>query len=213
MMLRITCLLALLAAAGSAAAQPPTVETIPIRDGLYLLQGRGGNVLASVGGDGVLLVDSDYENYQPAYLEAVEALGAEAVRFLINTHWHGDHTGGNKAWGGTGSVIMAHDNVRLRMSTRQDMKMFNRVVEPSPVAAWPLVTYENSLALHVNGQTVEVQHYPAGLQRIADIEGGAHRCPGRGDHLLAFLRHGQRVGPWGAREFRDHGARSPQGED
>ena len=162
MMPRLAWMGGLLTFALTAYAQPPTVETTAIRDGLYLLQGRGGNVLASVGDDGVLLVDTDFGNYQPAYLEAVRGLDADGVRFVINTHWHGDHTGGNAAWGESGSVVMAHDNVRLRMSTRQENKLFKRVTEPSPAAALPLVTYADSLALHANGETVEVQHYPSG---------------------------------------------------
>ena len=157
---RLCCGLLLISA--SVWSQPPTVESTEIRDGLYLLQGRGGNVLASMGEDGVMLVDSDYSNYQPAYLEAVKALGADSVRFVINTHWHGDHSGGNAAWGDSGSLILAHDNVRLRMSTRQENKLFKRVTEPSPRSAWPLVTYADSLALHINGETVEVRHYPTG---------------------------------------------------
>lgn len=140
----------------------PSVATTPIADGLYLLQGRGGNVVASVGDDGVLLIDDDYAPYQPAYRDAIEALGADGVRFLVNTHWHGDHTGGNAAWGESGSVIMAHDNVRGRLSTRQESKSRGRVTEPSPPSAWPLVTFADSLALHVNGETVEVRHYPQG---------------------------------------------------
>ncbi len=142
--------------------QEPTVSVTPIKDGLYLLQGRGGNVVASQGDDGMLLVDDDYPQYQPAYQQAVKALGADGVRFIVNTHWHGDHTGGNAAWGESGSVILAHDNVRRRLSSRQDIKAFNRVVEPSPASAWPLVTFADSLALHVNGETVEVQHFPRG---------------------------------------------------
>lgn len=161
-MFKCICIVGCLLLGSAAFAQPPSVETQEIGDGLYLLKGRGGNVLASVGADGVLLVDSDYGNVQPAYLDAVKALDADAVRFLVNTHWHGDHTGGNTAWGESGSVILAHDNVRLRLSTRQENKLFGRVTEPSPAAAWPLVTYGDSLALHINGQTVEVKHYPAG---------------------------------------------------
>ncbi len=155
-------LILLMVAVAAHGQDTPTVTTTPIKDGLYLLQGRGGNVMASTGSDGVLLVDDDYPQYQPAYLEAVQALGYDGVRFIINTHWHGDHAGGNAAWGESGSVILAHDNVRQRLSTRQDMKLFKRVVEPAPRSAWPLVTYEDSLALHVNGETVEVKHYPQG---------------------------------------------------
>ncbi|MBT4520731.1 MAG: MBL fold metallo-hydrolase, partial [Halieaceae bacterium] len=83
-------------------------------------------------------------------------------RYLINTHWHGDHTGGNKFWGERGVVIIAHDKVRARMSTRQEMPALGRVVEASPSAALPVVTFEDSLALHFNDEDIEIQHYRAG---------------------------------------------------
>ena len=145
-----------------ALAQKPEVKITPLKDSLYLLQGRGGNVVASLGDDGVLMIDNDFANYRPAYQAALDSLGDAEVRFVINTHWHGDHTGGNAGWGESGSVILAHDNVRQRLSTTQVNKFFDRTTEASPAAAWPLVTYADSLALHVNGDTVEVQHYPAG---------------------------------------------------
>ena len=143
-------------------AQQPEVKITPLKDSLYLLQGRGGNVVASLGDDGVLMIDNDFANYRPAYQAALDSLGDAEVRFVINTHWHGDHTGGNAGWGESGSVILAHDNVRQRLSITQVNKFFDRTTEASPAAAWPLVTYADSLALHVNGDTVEVQHYPAG---------------------------------------------------
>lgn len=143
-------------------AQDLVVKTTKIEAGFYLLQGRGGNVLASLGDDGLLLIDSDYGNYASAYQDAVNALGQEQVKYLINTHWHGDHTGSNAYWGDQGSLIFAHDNVLARMSTRQENKLFNSVTEPSPRSAWPVVTYEDSLALHFNGDIVEAQHYPTG---------------------------------------------------
>ena len=144
------------------AAQNPVVKTTKIEEGFYLLQGRGGNVLASRGDDGLLLIDSDYGNYASAYQDAVNTLGQGKVKFLINTHWHGDHTGSNAYWGEQGSLIVAHDNVLARMSTRQENKFFGRVTEPSPRAAWPVVTYGDSLALHFNGDILEAQHYPSG---------------------------------------------------
>ena len=140
----------------------PGVRTSALSDTLYLLQGRGGNVVASVGGDGVLMIDDDYGQMVAAYQAALDALDAAAPRFVINTHWHGDHTGGNAHWGGKGAVIMAHHNVRERMSTRQDNKFFGRVTEPSPAAAWPVVTYGDASALHFNGDTLDIQHYPTG---------------------------------------------------
>ena len=153
---------AALATSALAEEQAPTVAVTPIKDGLYLLKGRGGNVVASLGDDGVLLVDDDYAPYQPAYAEAIHELGGDGARFVVNTHWHTDHSESNAAWAETGSVIVAHENVRQRLSTRQEMKSRNRVVEASPPAAWPLVTYADAVAIHVNGETVEVQHFPRG---------------------------------------------------
>ena len=140
----------------------PSVKTTPLTGNLYLLKGRGGNVVASVGEDGILLVDADYGEYASAYQSALSDIfdGEAKASYVINTHWHGDHVGGNAYWGERGAVIMAQSNVYSRMSTRQEMKAFNRVVEPSPKAALPVVTYGDAIALHFNGDDVEVQHAP-----------------------------------------------------
>lgn len=132
---------------------------------LHLLQGQGGNVIASVGEDGVLIIDDDYTNYAPAYAGVLDELaggGKGTPRFVLNTHWHFDHTGGNAYWGERGAVIVAHDNVYARMSTRQEMKAMDRVMEPSPRPALPVVTYADAVALRFNGSTIEAQHYPRG---------------------------------------------------
>jgi cyclase len=168
-------------------AQPPSVETTPIKGSLHLLQGRGGNVVVSVGADGVAMIDSDYGNYAPAYEAALKALGGDRPRYLINTHWHGDHTGGNAYWGERGSVIMAQDNVLERMSTRQENKFFGRVTEPSPVVAWPVITYADSSALRINGDTLELQHYPKGHTD--------------GDSVVFFMQ--QNVAHFGDQFFKD----------
>lgn len=144
------------------AEDDPSVNVTPIKGALYLMQGSGGNVLASVGDDGVLLVDSDYAAYAPAHDKALDALSSEPARFLLNTHWHNDHTGGNEYWGMRNSIIVAHENILKRMSTRQEIKALGKVVEPSPAPALPVVTYGDSLALHFNGDDIEVQHYPTG---------------------------------------------------
>ena len=146
------------------AGDAPSVSHSHLKGPLHILQGRGGTVLASVGEDGALLIDADYAEYAPAYAGALEELApaADHPRFVLNTHWHGDHVGGNEFWAGKGAVLLAHTNVRLRMSTRQEMKAMGRVVEPSPEAALPMVTYDEGLALHFNGDDVEVQHFPRG---------------------------------------------------
>ncbi|GHD39313.1 MBL fold metallo-hydrolase [Halioglobus pacificus] len=148
----------------AAQEEAPSVSVSELKGNLHLLQGRGGNVVASVGEDGVLMIDDDYAEYAPAYHDALRELSADSSvpTFVINTHWHFDHTGANNYWGEQGALIVAHTNVRERMSTRQEMKAFNRVIEPSPKAALPVVTYGDSLALHFNGDDVEVQHFPTG---------------------------------------------------
>jgi glyoxylase-like metal-dependent hydrolase (beta-lactamase superfamily II) len=80
------------------------------------------------------------------------------VRFIFNTHWHGDHTGGNAVFGGDGAVIVAHDNVRKRLSTKQFNKLFNHETPPSPDVALPVITFAESMSFHVNGDDIEVSH-------------------------------------------------------
>lgn len=154
----------LFAAASQAENAAVTVAVTELRGPLHLLQAVGGNVLASVGGDGVLLVDDDYAANAAALAAAVSDLAQsdKAPRLVLNTHWHNDHAGGNQHWGSRGSVILAHANVRKRMSTRQDIKALGMVVEPGPAEALPVVTFEDSMVLHFNGDDIEVQHYPAG---------------------------------------------------
>lgn len=153
------------AVAQAQASEQPAVTHSALAGPLHLLQGKGGNVLASIGDDGILIVDDDYADYAQAYEDTLQRLAAKdeaAPRFVLNTHWHSDHTGSNQYWGERGAVIVAHDNVYRRLSTRQDMKAMGGIVEPSPRAALPLVTYADSMALRFNGGTLEVQHYPRG---------------------------------------------------
>lgn len=166
----------------------PEVTVTPIKGPLYLFQGRGGNVVASIGEDGILLVDSDYGEYAPAHAQQARELAGsdDAPRFLLNTHWHFDHTGGNNFFGERGSVIIAHENVRERMSTGQEMKSLDRVIEPSPKPALPVVTYGDAVALHFNGDDIEVQHYPSGhTDGDSVVFFAAQNVVHMGDHLFA----------------------------
>lgn len=140
------------------------VKVEPLRGPLHLLHGRGGNVVASVGLDGVLLIDNDYAELGEAYEKALSELTNSKIApgFIINTHWHGDHTGNNEFWGYRGAVMVAHRNVRHRLSTPQEMKALDMKVEPSPRIALPIITFRDSLALHFNDDDIEVQHYPKG---------------------------------------------------
>ena len=145
--------------AGTAAAQEAVdIRTVQAGPGVYALHGAGGNIGVSVGPDGVFLVDDQYAVMTPKVAEALAKLTAEAPRFVLNTHWHGDHTGGNENLAEKGSLIVAHDNVRRRMSSEQFSKLFDRTTPPSPTGALPVVTFNDSVSFHLNGDEIRGIH-------------------------------------------------------
>ncbi len=127
------------------------ISTIKVTDGIYMLQGAGGNIALSVGDDGAFIVDDQYAPLAPKITAAIAELTSEPVSFVLNTHWHGDHSGGNEAFGKAGSVIVAHDNVHKRMSAEHVSKMFMRTVPASPPAALPRITFTQRVSLQMNG--------------------------------------------------------------
>jgi len=141
-----------------AAAQAVEFELKPAGGGVYMLAGQGGNIGVCIGEDGVFLIDDQFAPLTPRILEEIRKISEKPVRFVVNTHWHGDHTGGNENLGETGAIIVAHANVRKRMSETQFMEAFNRTVEPSPKGALPIVTFDQSVTFHWNGETIEVTH-------------------------------------------------------
>jgi cyclase len=131
------------------------MKTEQVAPGVAVLFGAGGNIGVSYGEDGTILIDDQFAPLTGKIQSAVAALGAQPVKFLVNTHWHYDHTGGNENLGKAGAVIMAHDNVRVRMASGQgDQK-------PAAKVALPVVTYADGLKLHLNGEEVRVVHMPA----------------------------------------------------
>jgi len=134
------------------------IETIELGSGLAMLRGAGGNIGVSTGPDGVFLIDDQYAPLGEKIRAAVAALSTEPIRFVLNTHWHGDHTGGNENLGKAGVLIFAHHRVRERMSTDQFQALRGRTTPASPEAAWPVVTFEDGVTLHLNGQTIEAIH-------------------------------------------------------
>jgi len=139
--------------------QDITVKTQKITDRVYMLQGRGGNVGVSTGADGILIVDDDYAQISPKIAEALKALGSDKPRFIFNTHWHGDHTEGNKFFG-KDSLILAHSNVRKRLSV-ESIVLGNKT-EPYPKFALPVLTYDQSMSVHFNDEEIRAVHYPNG---------------------------------------------------
>ncbi|HJS22339.1 MAG TPA: MBL fold metallo-hydrolase [Steroidobacteraceae bacterium] len=134
------------------------IESQQLAEGLYMLTGAGGNIGASVGEDGIVIIDDQFQELTPRIQEALAKLSPKPVRFVINTHWHFDHVGGNENFAKAGAVILAHGNVRRRMSTTQFIKMFNREMQPSPSAALPVVTFDQDVTLHLNGEELYVFH-------------------------------------------------------
>ena len=139
--------------------QDVQVKTTNITGNVYMLQGRGGNIGVIVGMDGILIVDDDYKTVSPKLAEALKALGSEKPRFVLNTHWHGDHTEGNQYFG-KDSTIIAHANVRKRLL--DPPVIFGRKPELYPAFALPIVTYTESMSIHVNGEDIRLVHFPNG---------------------------------------------------
>ncbi len=131
-----------------------------LADGIYVLFGAGGNIGVSFGRDGVFLVDDQYAPLTPKIKAALATISDKPVRFVLNTHWHGDHTGGNENLGSAGALIVAHENVRKRMSVEQFIAIFGRKVPASPEVALPVVTYTESVSFHLNGEEIRCYHVP-----------------------------------------------------
>lgn len=139
--------------------QDVTVRVTKVSGNVYMLQGRGGNIGAITGPDGILIVDDDYKVVSEKLSAALKELGSAYPRFIFNTHWHGDHTEGNGFFGKQ-SIIVAHSNVRKRMM--DPPVIFGQKTAPYAAHALPLVTYTESMSMHVNGDEVKAVHYPNG---------------------------------------------------
>jgi len=158
--------LGLMLAAGGARAQQEdfskvTIKTTKLTESIYMLEGAGGNIGVSVGEDGVIVIDDQYAPLTGKIQEAISKLSSKPIRFVINTHWHGDHVGGNENLANAGSVIIAHENVRKRMSSEQFVQLMNRKFPASPPKALPIVTFTTDITLHFNGEDIHVMHVDA----------------------------------------------------
>jgi glyoxylase-like metal-dependent hydrolase (beta-lactamase superfamily II) len=158
-----SALLLLLVAPSALAAQnfdTVQVRTVKVADGVYMLQGAGGNIGVSAGADGVVLVDGQYAPLTEKIKAAIAALSPGPIRFLVNTHWHFDHTGGNENFAKSGVVTMAHENVRRRMSGEQSVTTFPQPIKASPAGALPVVTFTDAVTFYCNGDSISAFHVP-----------------------------------------------------
>jgi len=143
------------------------IKVIKVSGNIYMLQGAGGNIAASVGQDGIVIVDDQYAPLADKIQAALKSLGItdKPVRFVINTHYHGDHTGGNAPFANTGSTVIAQDNVRKRLEsggTAGNGGSIKMEAKPADRAALPIITFEHDVTVHLNGEDIRALHFPAG---------------------------------------------------
>lgn len=137
------------------------IKATKVSGNVYMLQGAGGNIGVSVGDDGILIVDDQFAPLADKIRAALKSLADKKLRFILNTHWHGDHTGGNAVFGPEAPII-AHDNVRKRLATEQRSEVFKMTTPPSPKEALPVITFDQSLSVHFNGEEIRAIHFPKG---------------------------------------------------
>lgn len=135
------------------------IKTVKVKDGIYMLLGRGGNIGVSVGDDGVFLIDDQFAPLTEKIKSAIADITNKPIRFLINTHWHFDHTGGNENLGKEGVVIVAHHNVYERMSIDHFHTVLQMEIPASQAVALPVITFNDEVKFHLNGDHIHASHY------------------------------------------------------
>lgn len=138
------------------AADPVTV--VPVVEGIYMIEGQGGNIGLFLGDDGGFMIDDQFAPLSGEILAAIATLGGGTPKFLLNTHFHGDHTGGNENFGKGGAVIVAQDKVRERLAREQVNELLNFTTPASPEDALPVITFADEVRFHWNGDTLQVFH-------------------------------------------------------
>lgn len=163
-LLKTTILTAGIILAGTASASAQDrfakveIKAEHTRGGIYALFGSGGNIGASIGDDGVFLIDDQFAPLTDKIMAAIAKITDKPVKFVINTHWHGDHTGGNENLGKSGSVIVAHDNVRVRMNASQLDKVAKGDMKAVAGASLPVITFNDEISFHLNGKEARAYH-------------------------------------------------------
>jgi len=133
------------------------IITHQVTDQVYMLEGAGGNIGILKGEEGILMIDDQFADLSPKIKNAIKEIGSYPVSYLVNTHWHGDHTGGNTNFSQDGTTIIAHDNVKEKLSNDQ-VRPFGRTTPASPETAWPKLTFDNKMKIHFNDETIHLIH-------------------------------------------------------
>ena len=152
-----------------------SITAEPAGAGLYMLTGSGGNIGVIAGDDGAIIIDDQFAPLAPKIAEAIDKLPGSGPKWVLNTHWHGDHTGGNAAFAEAGALIVAHDSVRDRLAqglTREN----GDVTQPAVAAALPTITFSDEMTFHWNGHAVALRHFPNAHtdgDAVVFVDGGA----------------------------------------
>lgn len=129
------------------------IKSHKLTDNIFMLEGQGGNIGVFIGDDGVFVIDDQYAQLADKIESVIKTLSDKPITFLVNTHYHGDHVGGNEAMAKLGATIISHDNVRKRLAVKP-----NRQGEMMPKKALPVITFNDKLRLHINGEEILVFH-------------------------------------------------------
>ena len=146
----------------SAQADSDTVKISPtqLTDKIYMLTGKGGNIGLFIGEDGTFLIDDQFAPLTEKIITAIKSVGGSHPKFLINTHYHGDHTGGNENLGQEGTLIFSHDNVHERLRTGSFIQEFNKKRPGIGREGLPVVTFSEDISFHLNNDTIHAIHVP-----------------------------------------------------
>lgn len=128
-----------------------------VSEQIYMLEGAGGNIGVFTGPDGTLMIDSQFAPLSEKIKAATQELSDSSIVYLVNTHWHGDHTGGNENFATEGATIIAHNKVRDRLTT-ENVRPFRGTTPPAPELAWPTITFNDEMNLHINGESLHLFH-------------------------------------------------------
>ena len=140
------------------AQQDVKITALPVTDNIFMLTGQGGNIGLFLGKDGTFIVDDQFAPLTEKIIAAIKSVGGDTPRFLLNTHFHGDHTGGNENLGKAGTLIFSHDNVRERLVNGSVIKEFGMKTPPANNVALPVVTFSDNMHFHINSDSVQAIH-------------------------------------------------------
>ena len=136
------------------------IKTVQVADNIYMLVGEGGNIGVLRGEDKTIIIDSQFSHVSEKLQKAIGDISSKPIAFLLNTHFHFDHTGGNEDFAKSGAYIIAHKNVRTKLKNGSNIVAFDKKMPPSSADSLPIITYDSGVTLHIGNEEIELLHYP-----------------------------------------------------